>query len=363
MDVAHVEKSKGSSWDFITSNAVVQRATEVISSLQEKRKTLGLSNPGNIDRIAREVENEVLLNNYSFTGLRADITKSVGNAPLFQVSHQFSTGSQMQMPYNFALLYGTPNVFMQANIDNERQLMARFNWRWNSALTTKTMAQLAPGATGQSMVSIENDYVGSDFTASIKAINPSLLEGGLTGMMTGEYLQSVTPKLSVGVQALWQRQAMTSGPDVVLTYAARYKSLDWIATAQMSPMGVLQTSYWRRIAENFQVGSSLSLQYMPGAPQGMMGPPAKAEGLATIGAKFDFRTSQVRMQVDSQGRIGAHIEKRIIPPVSVSFVGQIDHVKNESKIGLSISIESMTEEAAVQQEQMMTSGEMQSPPF
>jgi mitochondrial import receptor subunit TOM40 len=215
---------------------------------------------------------------------------------------------------------------MQANLDNERQLMARFNWRWNSALVTKTMAQLAPGPTGQSMVSLENDYTGQDFTASVKAINPSLLEGGLTGMVTGEYLQAVTPKLSLGIQALWQRQAMNAGPEMVLTYAARYKALDWAATAQFVSMGVLQTSYWRRIAEKVEAGVSLNLTYMPGAP-GMMGAAPKAEGLATIGAKYDFRTSQVRVQIDSQGRIGCHMEKRIVPPVSVSFVGQIDHVK------------------------------------
>jgi mitochondrial import receptor subunit TOM40 len=105
------ENSSSSSWGFLSSNVIVQRATEALSTLQEKRKALGLSNPGTIDKLAKEVENDVLLNNYSFTGLRADITKTIsGGSPFFQVSHQFSTGSQMQMPYNFALLYGTPKV-------------------------------------------------------------------------------------------------------------------------------------------------------------------------------------------------------------------------------------------------------------
>jgi mitochondrial import receptor subunit TOM40 len=216
---------------------------------------------------------------------------------------------------------------MQANLDNEKAMMARFNWRWSNALVTKTMANFQPGPTGQTMVSIENDYTGSDFTASIKALNPSLLEGGLTGMVTAEYLQSITSRLSLGLAALWQRQAMSQGPEMMLTYAARYKTPEWIASAQFISLGVLQASYWRRIADRVEGGVSAQLSYAPSPSGQMMGGGAKAEGVATIGAKYDFRTSQFKAQVDSAGRIGCLLEKRLAPAVSVTFVGQIDHVK------------------------------------
>jgi len=50
--------------------------------------------------------------------------------------------------------------------------------------------------------------------------------------------------------------------------------------------------------------------------------------------------------------------------VACTFVGSIDHVKNEAKVGLSVSIESMTEDVMEQQQRMQESGvEQISPPF
>jgi mitochondrial import receptor subunit TOM40 len=108
------EKSS-SPWSFITSNAIVQSASDALASLQARREALGLPCPGTVDRVAKEVESDVLLNNYSFTGLRADITKTFsGGSPLFQVSHQLSMGSQQQPPYTFAVIYGTNKVCFEA---------------------------------------------------------------------------------------------------------------------------------------------------------------------------------------------------------------------------------------------------------
>ena len=83
-------------------------------------------------------------------------------------------------------------VFMQGNIGSDGALAAIGNYRWNSSFVTKTNAQIMPGA-AQGLLQIDNDYTGSDFSASVKAFNPSFLEGGLTGIYIGSYLQSVTP--------------------------------------------------------------------------------------------------------------------------------------------------------------------------
>jgi mitochondrial import receptor subunit TOM40 len=221
-------------------------------------------------------------------------------------------------------------VFMQANIDSDKALMARWNWRWNSALVTKTTAQIAPGAMGGGLFQFENDYTGADFTASIKANNPSVLEGGLTGSVVGDYLQSITPRLSLGLNAHWQREAMNKVPDIMLTYAARYKGDDWIGSARVVPLvGLLQVSYWRRIADKIDAGVNLELSMIGGGGPmgGMMGGAPRPEGAATIGAKYEFRGATYRAQVDSNGRLGCMLEKRVAPPVSITFVGQLDHVK------------------------------------
>ena len=102
-------------------------------------------------------------------------------------------------------------IFCQGSIDNDFALSGRFNYRWASGLITKSSAQIAPGS--QSMFSIEQDYTGADFTAAAKAMNPSILEGGLTGIFVADYLQSITPRLALGLNAVWQRAARGLAPD------------------------------------------------------------------------------------------------------------------------------------------------------
>lgn len=216
------------------------------------------------------------------------------------------------------------------------------------------------------MVQLEADYVGKDFNANLKGMNPSLLDGGLTGIWVGSYMQSVTPRLSLGMETMWQRPGMEQGPETFTSYAGRYKADDWIAAAQLLPgQGSIQATYWKRLAERVEAGLEVNLSFLGlSGAQGMMGP-MKNEGVATMGAKYDFRTSVFRGQVDTTGKVSAVLEKRIAPPVMITFAGEMDHSKNAAKIGMAISIEGVgSEEVMEAQEKMATSGiEIQSPPF
>ena len=186
------------------------------------------------------------------------------------------------------------------------------------------------------MISIENDYSGADFSACLKAINPWPLEDRLTGIYIASYLQSVTPRLALGLEAVWQRANAVEGPQTAISYAARYRGDEWIASMQYLAQGAVQTSYWRRLTEKVEAGVDLNLQFagLSGAGGGggaMMGAGgmggAKREGVATLGAKYDFRTSSFRAQVDSQGKLGCLLEKRVANPVQITFAGELDHVK------------------------------------
>jgi mitochondrial import receptor subunit TOM40 len=95
---------------FLKNNAITNALLDTYHTFSEKREALRLSNPGTVDNIAKEVQREVFLTNYTFTGLRADLTKAFSVAPLFQVSHAFSMGSQGLPPYTFAALFGTSKV-------------------------------------------------------------------------------------------------------------------------------------------------------------------------------------------------------------------------------------------------------------
>ena len=181
---------------------------------------------------------------------------------------------------------------------------------------------MGPGA---AQVSLEQDYVGNDFSASLKSINPSVLEGGLTGMFIGSYLQSITPRLALGLEGVLQKPGGGQGPEAVMSYAGRYRGDDWVGSLQLLSAGGLQGSYWRRLTDKVETGVDVNLQ-IAGGQASMMGGPSR-EGSATLGAKYEFSRSIFRAQVDSKGKIGCLLEKVVAPPVRVTFAGEMDHVK------------------------------------
>ena len=93
-----------------SSNPILTTLRDAYLSLSERRDALGLSNPGTVENIDREVKKNVFLTNYTFSGLRADWTRPFSMTPLFQVAHAFSIGSQGLPPYNFTAMYGTDKV-------------------------------------------------------------------------------------------------------------------------------------------------------------------------------------------------------------------------------------------------------------
>jgi mitochondrial import receptor subunit TOM40 len=103
-------EEKGSALSFLTDNVIAATISGAYSNLSEKRKAMGLENPGTVDSIAREVQREVLLSNYMFSGLRCDLQKVFSVSPLFRLQHGFAMGSQALPPWQLTALYGTPNV-------------------------------------------------------------------------------------------------------------------------------------------------------------------------------------------------------------------------------------------------------------
>ncbi len=189
------------------------------------------------------------------------------------------------------------------------------------------------------MAQFENEYLGNDFTATLKALNPSYLEGGLTGIFIGQYLQSVTPKLAVGLEAVWQRAGLTQGPDTAVSYVARYKSDSFIASAQLQAQGALNASYWQRLSDKVQAGVDMTLSV---APSGSMMGGLTKEGITTFGAKYDFRMSTFRAQIDSKGKLSCLLEKRVAAPVMMTFAADVDHFTVREFSASSCEIPSLT---------------------
>ncbi|KAK5662777.1 hypothetical protein OQA88_6185 [Cercophora sp. LCS_1] len=332
---------------FLTKNPVFAGLSDVYDVFQERRSKLGLSNPGTVDNVAREVQRDVLCTNHMFTGLRAEISKVSNFNPLFQVSHQFAVGERMQ-PYTLSGMYGSNKLFAQGNVDNSGSVSGRLNWRWGSTAHITKM-QFQSGTDGADGMNFEHEYTGADFTSSLKTVSASILDGGVTGMVIGDHLQSLTPNLALGFQALYQRQAMNQPPQTAVSYVARYKGQDWVASAQLQAMGGLQTSFWKRLSDRVQAGVDMTLSMAP-AGGGLMGGPLQKEGLTTFGAKYDFRMSTFRAQLDTQGKLTCILEKRVGAPIQMTFAAEVDHATQQAKIGLGISLEASSEELQMQQE-------------
>ena len=94
----------------LQDSSLVRVIRNAYDSFLDRRASLGLSNPGTVENIAREVQKDVFLSNGMFTGLRADFTRPMSMKPLFQYAHAFAMGSQGIPPYNFSALYGTQKV-------------------------------------------------------------------------------------------------------------------------------------------------------------------------------------------------------------------------------------------------------------
>lgn len=170
------------------------------------------------------------------------------------------------------------------------------------------------------MLQLEHDYLGSDYSVNFKTINPSPLEN--SGVFIGNYLQSVSKKLALGVETLYQ-----TGPspipglppisEVATSYLAKYASHDWIATAQLQPAGVVQTTYWQKLGEKLEVAADLQLVAVR----------QRREAIATVGAKYTLRQAIFRAQVDSSGKVSALLEQQLAPTFAFLVAGEIDHVK------------------------------------
>lgn len=166
------------------------------------------------------------------------------------------------------------------------------------------------------MIQLEQDYQGLDYSANIKAMNPLLTD--FTGIYVGNYVQSVTKNLALGLEAVLQRPAPELA-ETSISYLIRYAGTNrnWIATAQLQAIGVLQATYWQKLSEKVEVAADLQ----------MLAAPSRRDAVATLGTKYDLRMASFRAQIDSTGKVSAYLEQRFAPSLAFLLSGEIDHFK------------------------------------
>jgi len=111
--------------DPFSYKSQVNSVRDAWATFSARRAALGLSNPGTVENVSREVSKDVFLNNYMFSGLRADLTKAFSGSPLFQTAHNFTMGAQGMPPYSFAALYGSPRVRSRGQLQHHALLTSK----------------------------------------------------------------------------------------------------------------------------------------------------------------------------------------------------------------------------------------------
>ncbi|KAJ1647902.1 translocase of outer mitochondrial membrane [Coemansia erecta] len=297
-------------------------------ALNQHRLRLNLPNPGQFEYLNKEIKT-TMLTNLMFEGGRADLAKIL--SPNFQVMHSFQMGLPGGNPsaFEFAGVYADENTMMHGKIDTEFNLQARFNHAVSKELQLKAQSQLMANDS-QSMIQLEGEYTGSDYTANIKAINPSMVDG--TGIYLANYLQSITPKFSIGSELLYQCP-MPKVQETSISFAMRYQpSADRAWVAQTQGTNILTTSYWRKVSEKCEAGAELQVINVPS--QG------RREANCSVGVKYDFAMATFRAMADNFGKVQMLLEEKIAPGFSFLLSGELDHLKGENKFGIGINLES-----------------------
>ncbi|CCF60304.1 hypothetical protein KAFR_0J02400 [Kazachstania africana CBS 2517] len=367
------EQSTESFW---SSNPISSFFIDKYSQLNGHKRSLELTNPGTVENLNKEVSRDVFLSQYFFTGLRADLNKAFSLNPAFQTSHTFSVGSTTLPSYAFSALFADDNLFLQGNLDNDFSLSGRLNYGWNKNNISKLNLQIAEGQ--PSMCQLEQDYQGPDFSINLKTLNPSfnILANKNTvdfnGVAVGSILQSISPQLSLGLEVLYSKPQASAPADAGVSYLTRYvsKKQDWIFSGQLQANGALVASFWRKISPNVEAGIETNLQAgmvpitdpLVGTPIGVQ---PTIEGSTTIGAKYEYRQSVYRGTIDSNGKIACFLERKVLPTLSILFCGEIDHFKNENKLGCGLQFETAgNQELLMMQQGLDADGNpLQGPPI
>lgn len=252
--------------------------------------------------------------------------------------------------YGFAAFYATDKSLLQGNVDSDLSVSGRFHYGWSSNAVTKANMQIAQGQ--PAMFQFEHDFQGPDFSLNFKTLNPSILDGTFTGIGVVSFLQSISSKLALGLETVYSAQQASHPPDAALSLVGRYVSSDWIATAQLQAQGAINATFYRKVTDHVEAGIEASIGLANPQAAMLAGGAAPAgpsiEGTTTMGAKYEFRQSVFRGQIDSNGKVACLLERRVLPVISVLFAGEIDHAKSAARVGLGIQLEAGGEEMYAQ---------------
>ncbi|KAI6183840.1 Mitochondrial import receptor subunit TOM40-like protein [Aphelenchoides bicaudatus] len=281
-------------------------------------------NPGSFDELHRKTRDVQPL---CFEGAKLMLQKGLSNN--FQVTHTLSI-SRALMGYRFGATYvgekhtGPGEAFpvllgdMDPSGNTSATVLHQFGQNWR----VKLQSQVQQSKLAAAHLNVERR--GRYSTLALTIANPNLV--AMSGVVVGQYLRRITNNLDVGVELVYQRErALPGGQVSVLSYAARYLTPNWIASATFGSSG-LHACYYHKQAPNLQFGVEFESSFRQGESSTTF-----AYQIEVPEADMTFRAS-----VDTNWTVGAVMEKKLSQqiPFSLALSGMLNHAKNEGKFGI-----------------------------
>uniref|UniRef100_A0A1D1Y154 Mitochondrial import receptor subunit TOM40 1 n=1 Tax=Anthurium amnicola TaxID=1678845 RepID=A0A1D1Y154_9ARAE len=272
-----------------------------------------------------EIQREALmsLKPELFEGMRFDFTKALNQR--FSLTHSVLMGS-MEVPsqsteavkvptahYEFGANFLDPKLMLVGRILTDGRLNARIKCDLTDNLVLKINAQLTNEPHySQGMFNLE--YKGRDFRTQFQM--------GNNAFYGANYIQSVSPYLSLGTDIFWLGHQRKSG----LGFATRYNTDKWVGTAQVASTGIIALSYVQKVSEKVSFASDFMYNYM-----------AK-DITASFGYDYILRQCRLRGKIDSNGCVSAFLEERLSMGLNFILSAEIDHWKKDYKFGFGLTV-------------------------
>ncbi|KAE8716822.1 Mitochondrial import receptor subunit TOM40-1 [Hibiscus syriacus] len=259
----------------------------------------------------------------TFEGLRFDFSKGLNQK--FSLSHSVIMGpteipsqsaETIKIPtahYEFGANFIDPNLMLIGRVLTDGRLNARVKGDLTDNLTVKANAQLT-NEPHMSHGMFNFDYKGKDFRSQFQMGN-----GALFG---ANYIQSVTPHLSLGGEVFWAGQHRKSG----IGYAARYETDKMVATGQVANTGIVALSYVQKVSDKVSLATDFMYNYL------------SRDVTASVGYDYILRQCRLRGKIDSNGCTTSYLEERLNMGLNFILSAEIDHMKKDYKFGFGLTV-------------------------
>ncbi|KAL5210627.1 hypothetical protein ABZP36_006250 [Zizania latifolia] len=288
---------------------------------EEKVDYLNLPCPLPFEEIQREAL--MSLKPELFEGLRFDFTKGLNQR--FSLSHSVFMGS-LEVPsqstetikvptahYEFGANFLDPKLMLVGRVMTDGRLNARVKCDLTDNLTLKINAQLTHEPHySQGMFNF--DYKGTDYRAQFQI--------GNNAFYGANYIQSVTPNLSMGTEIFWLGHQRKSG----IGFASRYNTDKLVGTLQVASTGIVALSYVQKVSEKVSLASDFMYNHM------------SRDVTSSFGYDYMLRQCRLRGKIDSNGVVAAFLEERLNMGVNFLLSAEIDHPKKNYKFGFGMTV-------------------------